>query len=99
MVDALGGIWRILATGGTLVDLRPVPSKCPIELVTPDKITQVGEADASGIVADDEAADRAIGDAVERGWFLLRRRFQFNFDFYWDSVHEMATFIADRACA
>ena len=95
MVDALGGIWRVLATGGTLVDLRPVPSKCPIEVVTPEKITQVGEADASGMVADDDAADRAIGDAVERGWFLPRRRVQFNFDFYWDSVHEMATFIAD----
>lgn len=95
MVDALGGIRRALATGGTLVDLRPVPSKCPIEVVTSDKVTQVGEADASGMAADDAAADRAIGDAVERGWFLLRRRVQFNFDFYWDSVHGMATFIAD----
>ncbi len=95
MVDALGGIWRLLATGGTLVDLRPVPSKCPIEVVTPEKITQVGEADASGMAADDAAADRAIGAAVERGWFLPRRRVQFNFDFYWDSVHEMATFMAD----
>ncbi len=95
MVDALGGIWRVLATGGTLVDLRPVPSKCPIEVVTPEKITQVGEADASGMAADDAAADRAIGDAVERGWLLARRRVQFNFDFYWDSVREMATFIAD----
>lgn len=47
------------------------------------------------MAADDAAADRAIGDAVKRGWFLFRRRAQFNFDFYWDSVHEMATFMAD----
>ena len=67
----------------------------PIEVVTPEKNVQVGEADASGMAADDAAADRAIGDAVEHGWFILRRRVQFNFDFYWDSVHEMATFVAD----
>lgn len=93
MVDALQEIWRALATDGTLIDLRPVPSQCPIEVVTPGTIVQVGEVDASGMAADDKAADRAIRNAVEHGWFIPRRDTRFDFDFYWDSVHEMASFI------
>ncbi|NIR50575.1 MAG: hypothetical protein GWN55_10185 [Phycisphaerae bacterium] len=93
MVDALQEIWCALASDGTLIDLRPVPSQCPIEVVTPGSIVHVGEADASGMAADDEAADRAIRDAVEQGWFVLRRDTRFDFDFYWDSVHEKASFI------
>ena len=93
MVHALHEIWRVLATSGTLVDLRPLPSQCPIEIVTPGTIVQVGEVDASGTAADDDAADRAIGDVVGGGWFVPRRNTQFEFDFYWDSVEEMASFM------
>jgi len=95
MVDALEEIWRSLASGGTLVDLRPVSSLCPIEVVTSEKVIQVGEADGTGMAADDAAADRAVGDVVERGWLVPGRRLQFSFDFYWDGIGEMESFVAD----
>lgn len=43
---------------------------------------------------DDDAADRAVGDVVERGWYKLRARTRFDFEFYWDSVQELASFIS-----
>ena len=92
MVDALSEICRTLAVGGTLVDLRPVSTNCPIELVSRGKVLPVGEADATGMAADDEAADSAVGKAVERRWFVPGRETRFNFDFYWDRVDEFASF-------
>ena len=93
MVHALHGIWRVLAGNGTLVDLRPISCQCPIELVTPSVVVHVGEADATGMAADDDASDRAIRDIVEQGRFVLRGDTQFDFDFYWDSVQELTSFI------
>ena len=93
MVNALHGIWRVLAGRGTLVDLRPLPGQCPIELVSPGAVVLVGEADATGMAADDAAADQAIQDIVTQGHFVARRNTQFDFDFCWDSVQEMASFI------
>ena len=60
MVHALHEIWRVLAGNGTLGDLRPLSCQCPIELVTPSGVVHVGEADATGMAADDDASDRAI---------------------------------------
>ena len=93
MVHALHGIWRVLAGSGTLVDLRPLPGQCPIELVSPGAVVRVGEADATGMAADDDASDHAIQDVVTQGHFVAHRDTQFDFDFYWDSVQEMASFI------
>jgi len=82
------------STSRTLIDLRPVPAQCPIEVVAPRNTIQVGEADASGMAAD-AAADRAIGYCVQQGWFVLQDHVRFDFDLYWDSVREMTFFIAD----
>ncbi len=93
MVHALHQIWRVLAGSGILVDLRPLPGQCPIELVSPGAVVQVGEVDAIGMAADDDASDRAIQNTVTQGHFVARQDTQFDFDFYWDSVQEMASFI------
>jgi hypothetical protein len=93
MVHALYGIWRVLAGSGTLVDLRPLPMQCPVEAVTSDSVVQIGEVDATGMIADDAAADRAIRDVVEHGSFVPCRDIRFDFDFYWNSVPELASFI------
>jgi hypothetical protein len=93
MVHALHEIWRVLAGNGTLVDLRPLSCQCPIELVTPSGAVHVGEADATGMAADDDASDRAIRDIVEQGRFMPRGDTQFDFDLYWDSVRELRSFI------
>ena len=94
MVDALRETWRVLSAHGILVDLRPLPSSaCPVEVVTPQEVVQVGEVDASGTVADDVAADRAVAQVVQDGRYLLRKDTRFEFEFSWDSVSEMASFM------
>lgn len=93
MVHALHDVWRVLDDSGTLVDLRPLPSQCPIEAVGTDRTVQMGEVDATGMAMEDAAADCAMREVVEQGWFVPRRETQFEFDFYWDSVQEMASFI------
>ena len=93
MVHALHGIWRVLAACGTLVDLRPLSSQCSIETVSADTVVQIGEVDGTGMVADDAAADEAIREVVDHGWFVLRRETRFDFEFYWDSVAEMSSFL------
>ena len=93
MVHALRGIWRVLAGSGILVDLRPLSGQCPIELVGGSTVVHVGEVDATGMVADDAASDRAVQDVVTQGHFLARQDTQFDFDFYWDNVQEMASFM------
>ena len=93
MVDALSGIWRILVASGTLVDLRPLSGQCPIELVSPDGVVHVGEADATGMADDDAVSDQAIQDIVDRGHFTAIGDTQFDFDFYWDTVQEMESFM------
>lgn len=94
MVDALRGIWRVLAGGGTLVDLRPVSAQCPIEAITPAEAIHLGDADATGMAADDAVADRAIRRVVSNGWFAPRLETSFEFHFYWDTIGEMASYMA-----
>ena len=93
MVHALRGIWRVLAGSGILVDLRPLSGQCPIELVGGGTVVHVGEVDATGMAADDAASDRAVQDVVTQGHFLARQDTQFDFDFYWDNVQEIASFM------
>ena len=94
MVHALHGIWRILARGGTLIDLRPLSSRYPVDAVAADTVVPLGEVDGTGMAAEDAAADAAIGEAVQRGWYVQRQESSFEFELYWDSVAEMRSFIA-----
>jgi hypothetical protein len=94
MVDALRESWRVLSADGIIVDLRPLSSTtCPIEFVTAEEAISVAEVDASGLVEDDVAADRAIERVVQDGWFRQRQASTFQFEFSWDNVDAMATFI------
>lgn len=93
MVHALRETWRVLATGATLLDLRPLSTTCPIEVVTPAGETRVGEVDATGYASDDAAADRAVRRLVDDEWFRSRGETRFEFDFYWDTVAEMRGFM------
>ncbi len=93
MVHALSETWRVLRSPGRLVDLRPVSTRCPIDAVTSDRAVEIGEVDATGMAEDDDAADLAIQEMVANQWFVPRRHGQFDFDFYWDDVQEMASFL------
>lgn len=95
MVDALHEIWRVLATGGILVDLRPLPSaSCPLELVNGAESRSVGHVDLSGTLADDLAADRVAAQVVRDGLFRPRSGARFRFEFSWDTVAEMRDYLS-----
>lgn len=93
MVDALRALWSVLTPGGTLVDLRPRSWHCPVEAVMAERSIEIAELDATGMAAEDAAADRAVGRALGNGWFVPRRQETFDFELYWDSVADMASFI------
>ena len=96
MVHALQEASRVLAASGSLLDLRPLSSKPPIEVVTPGGAVQVGVLDDSQ-TPDDAAVDRAMRQAVEIGWFVSHGGdTQFHTEHYWDTVKEMAEFIETR---
>jgi hypothetical protein len=96
MVHALRGLWRVLADRGTLVDVRPLSSHCPLEAVSAAGLVQIGEVDATGMMADDDAADHAMRQSVDQGWFARLRLTTFDFAFYWDSVAEMTSVLRER---
>jgi hypothetical protein len=45
-------------------------------------------------LADDEAANRSIADAEQRGWFVREREEFFPFFYSWDSPSELEEWIA-----
>jgi hypothetical protein len=96
MVHALRGLWRVLAKRGTLVDVRPLSSKCSLEAVGAGRLLRIGEVDSTGMMADDAAADDAIRQSVDEGWFTPLRQTTFDFAFYWDSVAEMISVLRER---
>ncbi len=95
MGHALHQIWTSLSEAGTLVDLRPVSSQCPVEIVTRETMVLVAEIGASGMAVDDAAADQAAREAVERKWFVPLAATELTFDVYWGDFREMEASIAD----
>ena len=93
MVHALCETWRVLAPRGTLLDLRPLSAACPIDVLTVEDEIKVGEVDATGYSVDDAAADRAVRNVVDDGWFVPYEETRFDFEFYWNTVAEMKSFI------
>jgi hypothetical protein len=96
MVDALRECWRVLVSGGLLVDLRPVATSAPIEIVSSDNVAHAGSIDGSPGIVDDVASDRAMDVAVSEGWLERIGKVHFDFSFYWDSIDEMAKYLADH---
>ena len=96
MVHALDEIYRVLAPGGLLLDLRPVSGDTPLEIVRTGVVELAGHFDESSDHPDDVAANNAIARAVRRGQFVRERDGQFRFAYYWDSVDEMRAYVKDR---
>ena len=66
MVHALLEGWRVLACEGKLIDLRPVHSNPPIELMTAGSHFVPGHVIDEAGALDDMAANKAM-DEVVRG--------------------------------
>jgi hypothetical protein len=96
MVDALKDVWRVLAHGGTLLDLRPLGAAYRLELVTPDAAIPIGQTDTTGKAQDDAAADAAVARVVDEGLFARRSRVELDVEIFWDSVDDLQRFVATR---
>jgi hypothetical protein len=94
MVHALNEIRRVLVKSGSLIDLRPVLDRWPIEVTSKSGNHEAGRAtDLPEPVADDEAAERAMAEAEQLGWFMRERQEVFPFFYYWDTPKEMREYI------
>jgi hypothetical protein len=97
MVHALGDIRRVLVPGGMLIDLRPLQERWPIEVITAREVRETGRVqDFPTPLADDAAANRAVAQASDNGWFLREREDFFPFYYTWDTPREMEEWIAEE---
>jgi hypothetical protein len=92
MVDALREAHRVLASGGTVVDVRPLTARLVIELVTADRADWAAEADAYGAAEDDASADAAVRHALSSGWFVSARNDRFDFEVYCDTAADLKAY-------
>lgn len=94
MVHALKEIHRVLVPGGTLLDLRPLLDGWPLEVTSTSGDHEAGRAvDLPEPLEDDEAANAAIVEASQLGWFLHEGGQVFPFYYYWDTPQEMQEYI------
>jgi hypothetical protein len=96
MVHALEESWRILAPGGQLVDIRPLTSNPPLEVIYNEEISIAGQVDDSVDTPSDIAANEAAKEVVNRGIFLRQQEERFEFAYYWDKLEDMEAYIEDQ---
>jgi hypothetical protein len=96
MVHALKEIWRVLAPHGWLLDVRPLAANAPLEIVAGSQVWRAGRVDEAGGLGDDHAANEAVRTVVRDGWFVCERQKRFEYAWYWDTLDELQTHIAER---
>jgi hypothetical protein len=97
MVDALGEIYRVLVSGGILIDLRPVSDRWQIEVVSARGVRETGRLQDLPVgLDDDEAANRAIRQAAANGWFVRTEETFFPFTYSWDTPSEMEAWLDEE---
>jgi hypothetical protein len=95
MVDALKEVWCALCPNGAFLDLRPTPLHREIAVVTPNAAHIAGLVDTAATVADKLAANDALQQVVNDGWFALERSGSFDFFKYLSSFDELQADAAD----
>lgn len=97
MVHALREIRRVLIPEGILIDLRPILSHWPIEVVSAREIRETGKIQDLPLgLADDHAANQSIAQAEQNGWFIREAEDFFPFYYSWDSPSEMEEWITEE---
>lgn len=95
MVHALEDIWRTLAPGGLLLDLRPYLPFSPLDLVDRGAVEELGRLDEAEFDPGDPAADEALAEIMRRGRFDLEATESFHYTAYWDSVGDLREYLRD----
>ena len=94
MVHALNEIRRVLVPNGLLIDIRPLMDRWQVEVTSMREVRQTGRVhDFPVRLADDEAANRAIAQAFENGWFSRDRQEFFSYSYSWDTPAEMEEWV------
>jgi hypothetical protein len=98
MVDALGEIHRVLATGGTLVDARPDSRVLAYaERRKPRGFQRFGVVKTSRQeLANDRASDRAIAQVMREGLFKRKRRGRFWHLVPFDTLAELREYLSEH---
>lgn len=96
MVHALNELYRVLRSEGTLVDLRPVASDPPLEIVTADRAQSAGNLCHDADRPDDLAADAAIQAVVDDTLFTPLRTEAFGLAAYWDSLEHLLEYAVEN---
>lgn len=97
MVHALDEIRRVLVPGGTLIDIRPLSDRWPIEVTATGGLEETGRVDdfAEPLNAD-RASNEAMNEVEARGWFKREQEEFFSFFYSWDTPSEMEEFVSDE---
>jgi hypothetical protein len=96
MVHALKEIWRVLLPRGWLLDVRPLSVNAPLEVVAGNQVWLAGRVDESAGLPDDHAANESLRTMVRDGWFIRERQAHFDYAWYWDTLDELQTHIAEK---
>ncbi len=97
MVHALNEIERVLAPRGTLLDLRPLLDRWPLEVSWSGGHAEAGRAtDVEESLAADVAADKAFADQAASGGLVRELQESFPLFYYWDTPKEMQAYIEEE---
>ena len=96
MVHALKEIWRVLAPGGVMIDLRPLTELPPVEVVADGQAASAGRLDEPQADPDDQAANEALAQVEREQVFICERRGAFVLSYYWDTPGEMKAHIDEK---
>lgn len=96
MVHALQEIWRVLAPGGRLVDLRPIAAAYPLDVLRKGRSIEAGKLSARPKAPVHTAANEAIAEVLARDLFAQQEQISFEYAYYWDTVEAMKAYVTDR---
>jgi len=95
MVHALKEAWRTLVPHGTLIDVRPLSTDVPLEIVYEGGSDEAGMVDMSPEIDLDISADNAITTVTSEGMYTQQNEGYFSFTYYWKTVKGMQEDIAE----
>src|SRR5512142_1358968 len=97
MVHALSEIHRVLVPNGTLIDMRPLGDRWPVEVISTRGFKETARAvDLPDQLNADVASNEAMREAESRGWFKREQEEFFPFFYTWDTPSEMEEFISEE---